>query len=87
LFYIDALHIYLIVRKTKQIDCCASAAMERRLHEHNIGHSKFTKLGMPCVLKYTEEFKTLIEAKQREMAKKTKVQKTYSTINRIAQTH
>jgi predicted GIY-YIG superfamily endonuclease len=30
--------------------------MERRLYEHNIGHSKFTSLGTPWKLLYTEEF-------------------------------
>ena len=37
--------------------------MERRLYEHNIGHSKFTSTGMPWELKYTEKFQTLQEAK------------------------
>ena len=30
--------------------------IERRLYEHNIGHSKFTSLGMPWKLMYREEF-------------------------------
>ena len=38
----------------------------RRLHEHNIGHSKFTSTGIPWDLKYTEEFETLSQAKHRE---------------------
>jgi putative endonuclease len=41
--------------------------LERRLHEHNIGHSKFTSTGMPWVLKYNEVFETLPEAKRREL--------------------
>ncbi len=36
--------------------------MERRLYEHNIGHSKFTATGMPWELKYTEVYPTLQEA-------------------------
>jgi putative endonuclease len=50
--------------------------IERRLYEHNIGHSKFTALGVPWVLQYTEPvpwvlqytepFETLQEAKKRE---------------------
>jgi len=40
--------------------------LERRLKEHNIGHSKFTMTGMPWELKYTEDFDTLPEAKKRE---------------------
>ena len=41
--------------------------IERRLYEHNIGHSKFTALGVPWILKYTETFETLQEAKKREL--------------------
>ncbi|MES2850621.1 MAG: GIY-YIG nuclease family protein [Bacteroidota bacterium] len=45
----------------------ACTDLERRLYEHNIGHSKFTSLGVPWVLKYKKEFATLLEAKQFEM--------------------
>jgi len=45
----------------------ACIEMERRLCEHNIGHSKFTRLGIPWELKYAEEYATLLEAKQREL--------------------
>ena len=41
--------------------------MERRLYEHNIGHSKFTSLGVPWILVYREEFADLSEAKRREL--------------------
>ena len=41
--------------------------MERRLYEHNIGHSKFTATGIPWELKYTEAYPTLQEAKKREL--------------------
>ncbi len=41
--------------------------MDRRLYEHNIGHSKFTSTGVPWQLKYTEMFETLAEAKKREL--------------------
>ena len=40
--------------------------ISRRLHEHSIGHSKFTSTGIPWQLVYTEEFATLPQAKQRE---------------------
>ncbi len=40
--------------------------MERRLYEHNIGHSKFTSTGLPWILKYKEEFPDFISAKKRE---------------------
>ncbi|MEX6689569.1 GIY-YIG nuclease family protein [Danxiaibacter flavus] len=45
----------------------ACTDMQRRLYEHNIGHSKFTKTGMPWTIVYTEEFDTLLQAKQREL--------------------
>lgn len=41
--------------------------IERRLYEHNIGHSKFTSLGVPWILVYSEFFETLEEAKKREL--------------------
>ena len=40
---------------------------ERRLYEHNIGHSKFTSLGNPWQLVYLKEYSTLAEAKTREL--------------------
>ena len=50
--------------------------LERRLHEHNIGHSKFTSTGIPWQLKYKEEFETVQEAKRRELTiKKMKSRK------------
>ena len=50
--------------------------LERCLHEHNIGHSKFTSTGIPWQLKYKEEFATVQEAKRRELAiKKMKSRK------------
>ncbi len=44
----------------------ACTNLQRRLYEHNIGHSKFTKTGIPWQLMYTEEFGTLQQAKTRE---------------------
>lgn len=44
----------------------ACVNMERGLYEHNIGHSKFTSLGMPWELVHEEQFSTLPEAKIRE---------------------
>lgn len=35
----------------------ACTDIDRRLYEHNIGHSKFTSTGIPWILKYTETFK------------------------------
>jgi putative endonuclease len=44
----------------------ACVNLERRLYEHNIGHSKFTSIGMPWKIVYMEEYPTLAEAKKRE---------------------
>jgi putative endonuclease len=50
--------------------------LERRLHEHNIGHSKFTSTGIPWILKYSELYESLAVAKKKEMAiKKMKSRK------------
>ena len=50
--------------------------LQRRLHEHNTGHSKYTSTGMPWVLNYTESFESLPLAKKRELAiKKMKSRK------------
>ena len=50
--------------------------LERRLYEHSIGHSKFTSVGIPWILKHTEIFQTLQEAKKREsVIKKMKSRK------------
>ena len=46
-------------------DACTD--MQRRLYEHNIGHSKFTKKGMPLTIVHFEEFDTLLQAKHREL--------------------
>ena len=51
--------------------------LERRLYEHNIGHSKFTSLGLPWILKYTESYLTLPLAKKRELEIKKKKSRLY----------
>jgi putative endonuclease len=45
----------------------ACTDLQKRLHEHNIGHSRFTSTGIPWEIKYSESFKTLQEAKKREL--------------------
>ena len=55
----------------------ACTNLERRLYEHNIGHSTFTSTGIPWVLKYTEEFATLPAAKKREKDIKNKKSRVY----------
>ena len=44
----------------------ACVNLERRLYEHNIGHSKFTSVGIPWKIVYTEECLTLADAIKRE---------------------
>ena len=44
----------------------ACVNLERRLYEHNIGHSKFTSIGMPWKIVYTEEYPTFADAIKRE---------------------
>lgn len=53
--------------KLAKYDIGACTDLERRLYEHNIGHSKFTSLGTPWVIVYKEEFQQLAEAKKREL--------------------
>ena len=54
----------------------ACTDVERRLYEHNIGHSQFTAVGVPWKVKYTKTFETLLEAKRFETAiKKMKSRK------------
>ena len=57
--------------------------LERRMYEHNIGHSKFTSTGVPWELMYTEIFESLPEAKKRELAiKKMKSRKYIESLFR-----
>jgi putative endonuclease len=55
----------------------ACTDLSRRLYEHNIGHSKFTSTGIPWILKYQEEFDSLVLAKKRETEIKKKKSKIY----------
>ena len=40
--------------------------IERRIAEHNAGKHSYTKRYMPWILKYTEQFDNLREARERE---------------------
>lgn len=55
----------------------ACTEMGRRLYEHNIGHSKFTRLGMPWIVVYKEYYDTLVDAKKRELAIKRMKSRQY----------
>ena len=41
--------------------------LDRRLKEHNFGHTKATKYIRPLKLVYFEKFDTLVEARKREL--------------------
>jgi putative endonuclease len=45
----------------------ACTNLERRLYEHNIGHTMFTSRGIPWELRFSKAFETLQEAKQYEL--------------------
>ena len=55
----------------------ACTNLERRLYEHNIGHSTFTSTGIPWELRYTDPFNTLAEAKKREAEIKKMKSRSY----------
>jgi putative endonuclease len=55
----------------------ACTKLDRRLYEHNIGHSTFTSTGVPWELKYTEQFSSLPEAKKREKEIKNRKSRVY----------
>ena len=46
-------------------------SLERRLKEHNLGKSNYTRLTKPFELVYKEEYLTRIEARRRERFLKT----------------
>ncbi len=60
-------YMYILYsEKLKKYYVGACLNLERRLYEHNIGHSKFTSTGVPWILKYKEKFTDLASAKKRE---------------------
>ena len=66
LFSFMAYMYILYSEKLKKYYIGACIDIDRRLYEHNIGHSKFTSTGIPWILKHQEFFDTLQEAKKRE---------------------
>jgi putative endonuclease len=53
--------------------------LERRLKEHNSGHTKSTKLRAPLVVSYQETVSSLIEARAREKYFKTSAGRRFLT--------
>ena len=71
-------HIYIIhSKKLDKYYVGACIDLQRRLYEHNIGHSKFTSLGLHWIYKYSESFATLPLAKKRELEIKKKKSRIY----------
>ena len=55
----------------------ACTDLDRRLFEHNLGHSKFTSTGIPWTLVYSEKLENLVLAKQRELKIKKMKSRAY----------
>lgn len=61
-------HCYILFsEKLNKYYIGACTDLDRRIYEHNIGHTKFTSIGIPWILKYQEEFEDLALAKKREL--------------------
>ena len=70
--------VYIIYStKVNKFYVGACTNLERRLYEHNIGHSTFTSTGIPWELKYTEQYESLPDAKKREKEIKNKKSRIY----------
>ncbi|OOG78654.1 hypothetical protein B0E43_00790 [Algoriphagus sp. A40] len=70
--------VYILYsKKLNKFYIGACKELDRRLYEHNIGHSKFTSTGVPWNLVYREEYQDLITAKKRELEIKKKKSRIY----------
>lgn len=60
--------IYILECSDKTYYAGCTNNLEKRLKQHNESKcgARYTKLRRPVKLKYTEEFKTLLEARRRE---------------------
>jgi putative endonuclease len=68
---------FLYSEKINKYYVGACTDLDRRLYEHNLGHSKFTSTGKPWELVYKEEWEDLVLAKQRELKIKKMKSRTY----------
>ena len=68
---------FLYSKKINKYYVGACTDLDRRLYEHNLGHSKFTSTGKPWELVYKEEWEDLVLAKQRELKIKKMKSRTY----------
>ena len=54
--------VYIIFsQKLNKYYVSACKDLQRRIYEHNIGHSKFTSAGIPWVLKLKKEIELLFQ--------------------------
>ena len=67
----------LFSRKINKYYVGACKEIDRRLNEHNTGHSKFTSTGMPWELVFSENHEDLVSAKRRELEIKKKKSRIY----------
>jgi putative endonuclease len=60
--------VYILECSDKSLYVGCTNNLERRLEQHNNSKwgAHYTKIRRPVILKYTEKFKTLKEARQRE---------------------
>jgi putative endonuclease len=60
---------YILECSDKTLYIGSTNDLERRLHQHNNlkGGAHYTKIRRPVILKYTENFDTLKEARAREL--------------------
>ena len=68
---------FLYSKKIDKYYVGACTDLDRRLYEHNLGHSKFTSTGIPWELVFKEEWQDLGLAKQRELKIKKMKSRTY----------
>jgi putative endonuclease len=76
-FYAMAWVYILYSKKIDKYYVGACTDLDRRLYEHNLGHSKFTSTGVPWELVYKEEWVDLVSAKQRELKIKKMKSRAY----------
>jgi len=57
-----------------------TADISRRIEEHNLGKSNYTKKYMPWVIVHTEEFQELSQARKREKYLKSKAGRKFLKI-------
>ena len=73
----DAFVYILFSKKLNKFYIGSTNDLQRRLYEHNIGHSVYTKTGIPWELVFSNEFETLALARKEELRLKKCKSRTY----------